>query len=98
MVDSNFCIETGSGQRYLFVQDPRVQRQDEQVVDVEALARVSEHADKIIEIGGLMSVEEVFLQIERFEDEIGVLLAQPVFAKERVITRGNVGPGGVEDS
>ena len=59
---------------------------------------MSEHADKITQIGSLVTVEEVFLQVEGFEDEIGVFLVQPVFAKERVITCGNVGPGGIEDS
>ena len=59
---------------------------------------VSEHADEIAQIGGLVAVEEVFLQIERFEDEIGVLLVQPVLAEEGVIARGDVGPGGIEHS
>ncbi len=55
-------------------------------MDVEALTCVSQHADKISQIGGLVTVEEVFLQVEGFEDEIRVLLVQPVFAKEWVTT------------
>src|SRR5207245_9624324 len=61
-------------------------------MDIERLPRVRQHANEIAQIRGLMAMEEILLQIERFKDEVCMLLVQAVLAEEGVVAHGDVWP------
>src|SRR2546429_8874434 len=61
-------------------------------MDIERLPRVRQHANEIAQIRGLMAMEEILLQIERFKDEACMLLVQVVLAEEGVVAHGDVWP------
>src|SRR5437660_10532244 len=61
-------------------------------MDIERLPRVRQHANEIAQIRGLMAMEEILLQIERFKDEVCMLLVQAVLAEEGVVAHGYVWP------
>src|SRR5260370_3467257 len=61
-------------------------------MDIEPLARVRQHAHEIAQIGSLMTMEEILLQVERFKDEVCVLLVQAMFAEKGVVAHGDLWP------
>src|SRR5437660_12700814 len=67
-------------------------------MDIERLPRVRQHANEIAQIRGLMAMEEILLQIERFKDEVCMLLVQAMLAEEGVVAHGDVWPRWAEHS
>ncbi len=58
----------------LFLEHLLIERHNENIVDVEALTGMHQHAHQIAEVIGLVPLEEVVLQGEGFKDEVDVLL------------------------
>ena len=68
-----------------------VERKHQHVVDVEPFAGVRQHADEVAQIGRLVAVEKVFLQVERFKNKVRVFLVQGMLAEEWVVAYRDVG-------
>src|SRR5258708_30413209 len=67
-------------------------------MDIEPLARVRQHAHQIAQICGLMTREEILLQVERFKDEVCMVLVEAMLAEEGVVAQGDVWPRWAERS
>ena len=59
---------------------------------------MGKNAHQIAQVGGLVAVEEVLLEVERFEDKVCVFLVQPVLAEKGIVAGGYAGPGRIEDA